>query len=136
MVEAKKLGEDLQGAVSQGVQYCLERGTQHFAVTDGQRWAVYETHRPVPIEQEEGGFVRHCGMTPLPLSVLRRLLCGGPAYWKPAAFALALRRVVGLPHEETVPSPTVSPNLPTEPEVCNQATLSGRLSAHWTVVQY
>ena len=53
MVEAKRLGEDLKGAVSQGVQYCLERGTQHFAVTDGQRWEVYETHRPVPIEQKK-----------------------------------------------------------------------------------
>ncbi len=53
MVEVKKLGGDLKGAVSQGIQYCLERGTQHFAVTDGQRWEVYETHRPVPIEQKK-----------------------------------------------------------------------------------
>lgn len=53
MVEAKRLGESLQGAVSQGIQYCLERGTKHFAVTDGQHWEVYETHRPVPIEQKK-----------------------------------------------------------------------------------
>ena len=53
MVEAKRLGEGLKGAVSQGIQYCLERGTQHFAVTDGQRWELYETHRPVPIEQKK-----------------------------------------------------------------------------------
>lgn len=27
-------------------------GTKHFAVTDGQRWDLYETHRPVPIDEK------------------------------------------------------------------------------------
>lgn len=53
MVEAKKLGEDLQGAVTQGITYCIGQGTPHFAVTDGQRWEIYETHRPVPVEQKK-----------------------------------------------------------------------------------
>ena len=52
MVEAKKLDEPLQGAVSQGIQYCLEWGTRNFAVTDGRRWEIYETHRPVPINDK------------------------------------------------------------------------------------
>ena len=53
MVEAKKLGTQLRDSVlSQGIQYCLEEGTKHFSVTDGQRWEVYETHKPVPIEQK------------------------------------------------------------------------------------
>ena len=53
MVEAKKLGTQLRDSVlSQGIQYCLEEGTEHFSVTDGQRWEVYETHKPVPIEQK------------------------------------------------------------------------------------
>ena len=53
MVEAKKLGDDLHDrARTQGVQYCIEKGTKHFAVTDGQRWEIYETHRPVPIDEK------------------------------------------------------------------------------------
>ena len=53
MVEAKKLGTQLRDSVlSQGIQYCLEEGTKHFSVTDGQRWEVYETHKPVPIDQK------------------------------------------------------------------------------------
>lgn len=53
MVEAKKLGTQLRDSVlSQGIQYCLEKGTKHFSVTDGQRWEVYETHKPVPIDEK------------------------------------------------------------------------------------
>ncbi|MCY4527970.1 MAG: type I restriction enzyme HsdR N-terminal domain-containing protein [Chloroflexi bacterium] len=53
MLEAKKLGTPLRDSVlSQGIQYCLEEGTKHFSVTDGQSWEVYETHKPVPIEQK------------------------------------------------------------------------------------
>ena len=53
MVEAKKLGDDLRDrARTQGIQYCIEKGTKHFAVTDGQRWEIYETHRPVPIDEK------------------------------------------------------------------------------------
>ncbi len=52
MVEAKKLGEQMRGAVSQGINYCLEKGTLYFTVTDGQSWEVYETHKPVPVEQK------------------------------------------------------------------------------------
>ena len=52
MVEAKKLGEQMHGAVSQGINYCLEKGTLYFTVTDGQSWDVYETHKPVPVERK------------------------------------------------------------------------------------
>ena len=53
MVEAKKLGDDLHDkARTQGIQYCIEKGTKHFAVSDGQRWELYETHRPVPIDEK------------------------------------------------------------------------------------
>ena len=54
MVEAKSLGTNLGGAVlSQGIQYCLEQGTRFFCVTDGNQWEIYETHRPVPIDQKQ-----------------------------------------------------------------------------------
>ena len=53
MVEAKKLGTPLRDDVlSQGITYCLVEGTGHFAVTDGARWEIYETHKPVPIDQK------------------------------------------------------------------------------------
>ena len=53
MVEAKKLDTAPQGyVVGQGIQYCLIQGTAHFAVTDGRRWEIYETHRPVPIDDK------------------------------------------------------------------------------------
>ena len=51
MVEAKKLGTDLTGAVTQGVTYCLEKGARHFAVTDGQRWSIYDTQKPGPLHE-------------------------------------------------------------------------------------
>ena len=52
MVEAKKLGEPLESATQQGIMYCMQRGTRYFAVSDGQRWKIYETHKPVPIEDK------------------------------------------------------------------------------------
>ena len=52
MVEAKSLDTPLGDVVRQGIGYCLEEGTPHFAVTDGRHWEVYETHRPVPIGEK------------------------------------------------------------------------------------
>ncbi len=49
MVEAKKLGTALEGAVKQGVMYCLDKGTRYFAVTDGQYWAIYDTRKHGPL---------------------------------------------------------------------------------------
>ncbi len=53
MVEAKSLDSSLRDtALTQGIQYCLEKGTKHFALTDGNSWEIYETHRPVPIDEK------------------------------------------------------------------------------------
>ena len=53
MVEAKKLGTQLRDSVlSEGINYCLMEGAMYFSITDGQLWEVYETHRPVPIDQK------------------------------------------------------------------------------------
>lgn len=52
MVEAKKLGTRLQDAAGQGIQYCLIEGTPYFTLTDGAGWEIYETHRPVPIDEK------------------------------------------------------------------------------------
>ena len=52
MVEAKKLSTPLHEAATQGIGYCIEDGIGYFAVTDGKLWELYETHRPVPIDQK------------------------------------------------------------------------------------
>ena len=53
MVEAKSLGTSLRDqALLQGINYCQAEGTKYFTVTDGQRWEVYETHKPVPIDEK------------------------------------------------------------------------------------
>ena len=53
MVEAKKLGTPLRDQVlAQGINYCLMEGTGYFSVTDGQHWEIYETHKPVPIDEK------------------------------------------------------------------------------------
>ena len=53
MVEAKKLGTPLRDAVLiQGINYCQMEGTGYFAVTDGSLWEIYETHKPVPIDEK------------------------------------------------------------------------------------
>ena len=49
VIEAKKLGLPLDDAASQGIHYCVNDGIKYFAVTDGRKWDVYETHRPVPL---------------------------------------------------------------------------------------
>ena len=52
MLEAKKLDKSLKDAVNQGINYCMHEGTKYFAVTDGRRWEIYETHKPVPIDEK------------------------------------------------------------------------------------
>jgi hypothetical protein len=53
MIEAKKLDLPLKDRLAQAINYCLMEGTPYFAVTDGRRWEIYETHRPVPIADKQ-----------------------------------------------------------------------------------
>jgi len=52
VVAAKPLGESLQDAITPGILHCITDGIRYFAVTNGQAWDVYETHKPVPMEQK------------------------------------------------------------------------------------
>lgn len=52
VIEAKKLDTSLSEGLGQAINYCLTDGTLYFAVTDGRRWEVYETHKPVPIAEK------------------------------------------------------------------------------------
>ena len=52
IVEAKRLGTPLQGAVTQGINYCIQLGIPFFALTEGRQWELYETFLPVPLQQK------------------------------------------------------------------------------------
>ena len=52
VVEAKKLGGNLQEGVSQGITASVSTGIRYFVATDGKRWEIYETHKLVPIDQK------------------------------------------------------------------------------------
>ena len=52
VVVAKPLGESLQDATMPGILHCITDGIRYFAVTNGQAWDVYETHKPVPMDQK------------------------------------------------------------------------------------
>ena len=52
MVEAKRLNRPLQDGLSQSIAYCVEQGTPYFCVTDGRRWAIYETFRQVAVNEK------------------------------------------------------------------------------------
>lgn len=45
IIEAKKLGEPLESAAEQAINHCMMKGIRYFAVTDGDRWRVYESHK-------------------------------------------------------------------------------------------
>ena len=49
IVEAKKLGRPLVEGVSQSRVYCNELGIQHFVVTNGLSWAIYEMNTSLPV---------------------------------------------------------------------------------------
>jgi hypothetical protein len=79
-VEAKPLGATLTNAAQQGVNYCVTEGIPYFVCTDGNRWVIYDTHKPVKLEEKviaqaeisSGGDVNY--------DAARQLL----ALWRPA----------------------------------------------------
>ena len=114
MIEAKKLGTQLRDSVlSQGIQYCLEEGTKHFAVTDGQRWEVYETHKPVPIEQKR--VAEFDLKDPSPATVCLKAL----ALWRPSVQSgnvaaghepvIESNEDIDIPVTQEAPTPAPSP---------------------------
>ena len=52
VVEAKKLDLPLKAGTDQAITYCVASGIKYFAVTDGNVWNIYETHRPVATEKK------------------------------------------------------------------------------------
>lgn len=52
-VEAKSLGTNLRQGIEQSVNYCIQTGAKYFAVTDGQKWEVYDVKGQGPLEQNK-----------------------------------------------------------------------------------
>lgn len=52
VVEAKRLGADLDPAIRQSLSYCLVEGIKYSVVTDGERWRAYDSHRLVPLREK------------------------------------------------------------------------------------
>ena len=114
MVEAKKLGTQLSPVVDQVVNYCWKEGTEHFSVTDGQRWEVYETLRPGGIGDKrivEFDLI-HSSLGEVCLKAL--------ALWRPSVqsghVATGHESVVGPPEDPPVaPKPPVTVDPPPPP---------------------
>ena len=51
LLEAKKLGEHLNSAIDQALNYCNQRGIGYMLISDGDLWVMYEVFRQAPIEQ-------------------------------------------------------------------------------------
>ena len=108
MVEAKSLDTPLRDVVRQGIGYCLEEGTGHFAVTDGRRWGVYETFKRVPIDEKR--IVSFDLQDQSPAEVCLQAL----ALWRPAVqsgnVAPGQAPVVSLtPEEPVIPDTQLPP---------------------------
>ena len=52
VVEAKSLFTPTSKGIAQSISYCLQDGIKYFVVTNGDDWEVYETHRPVPMQEK------------------------------------------------------------------------------------
>ena len=119
MVEAKKLGNSLQDAASQGIGYCIEDGIGYFAVTDGRIWEIYETHKMAPIAEKLT--VQFDITQSPPMTCLKAMALWRPTV-EPGIVMMAEMPIVGLDAIKR-PAPEPSDLLNPEPEVTEQPAL-------------
>ncbi len=112
MLEAKKLDTPLNDAIGQGIQYCLVEGTEYFVVTDGRCWEIYETHKPVPIDDKR--IVQFDLKDPLIVDVCLKAL----ALWRPSVISGQI--TVGEP---PVIGPPDNRTNTTEPQPAEETTV-------------
>ena len=106
IVEAKRLGTSLSAVAIQGINYCVQSGVPYFALTDGQHWELYETFRPVPLEEKV--------VITLDLkSPVAETCLDAMALWRPSAATASLREserpVVGMPPAPSQPQVRIKP---------------------------
>ncbi len=108
MVEAKRLNRPLQDGLSQSIAYCVEQGTPYFCVTDGRRWAIYETFRQVAVNDKLITEFDLLGQPPAEVC-LKAL-----ALWRPSVATGTVRvahvPVVGAESKVALPKPPDSPH--------------------------
>ena len=122
LIEAKKLGQSLESATAQGIQYTLQNGVLYFAVTDGQRWNVYETHKPVPLSDKR---ILSFDIERSVAEAARNAL----AIWRPAVLEGSLRPVPVLNEGR------VSSYLPVSPSPSPLPKLDGFMSLPDVIAQ-
>lgn len=123
MVEAKKLGTPLQDSVIlQVLNYCQMEGTKHFAITDGARWGIYDTHKPVPMNEKRVAEFDLMGQSSAEFCL------NALALWRPSVHAgyvaVGSSPVIVESDEDTppvtpqptVPSPVQPPEVEPQPE--------------------
>ena len=105
MVEAKKLGTPLQdNVILQVLNYCQMEGTKHFAITDGARWSIYDTHKPVPMNEKR--VVEFDLANQPPAEVCLKAL----ALWRPSVQSgYVAPGNTPIPAPEPTPTPTPTP---------------------------
>lgn len=112
MLEAKSLDTPLKDAVKQVINYCMHDGTEYSAVTDGRRWEIYETHKPVPIDEKRitSFDLKDLSAAEVCLKVL--------ALWRPSVIsgqiAVGETPVIGLPDDRRDTTETQSAEETTE----------------------
>ena len=116
MLEAKSLDTPLQDTgLAQGINYCLMQGTSFFCVSDGRQWEIYETHKPVPIDEKQivSFNLKNMSVSEVCLKAL--------ALWRPGVesgqVSVAQTPIVELPKPQQSTSETEIPIIQPEPLV-------------------
>ncbi len=119
MVEAKRLGLSLQGALNQAINYSISGAglnARYFSVTDGANWVIYDTSKP-PAEMLIASFnLKGPSLAEACLEAL--------ALWRPSVISGRVRPgqapVVGFPGDspsETEAQPPVGTGVQPPPDV-------------------
>ena len=107
ILEAKRLGESMQAAVTQGIDYCRREGTPCLAVSDGQRWEIYETPAQ---EGMRANLLTSFDLTDVPVEVCLKAL----ALWRPIVekARVGIAEIHALRPSPTTPQPDPSESAP------------------------
>jgi len=98
MIEAKRLGSDLEEARRKGFQYCFENKVRFYAITDGVIWRVWDLGAEIGGKELIGLDI----LKDPPGEAIRKLL----ALWRPAA-----------PQVKVAPSSIAQPSPPPLPGI-------------------
>ena len=131
MVEAKSLDTPLRdGVLAQGINYCLMQGTSFFCVTDGRRWEIYETHKPVPIDQKR---IASFDLKDNPAQVCLNALALWRSGLESGQVGLGQAPVVGLPQQQPTPVEphAVQPTPIEDPVVESAPTITAPTRESW-----